>query len=86
MTFLISATLLASVLFSCSLKPSETVAKFPEDEQLIKIWQTFKEAVNKSDTITLLSISHSCILCSLCSSPQENHFMPVEEFYQKYFR
>lgn len=70
---------------SCSSKPKEKERKFPADEQLIKTWQSFKEALNRSDTTTLLSLSYSCILCSLCSPPKENLFMPARKFYQDHF-
>lgn len=76
---------LASTAFDCSTNSKLKKPRFPDDPKLISSWETFRLAVNKSDTTTLMSISHSCIMCSLCSSGDDGRIIPMEQFYHNQF-
>src|SRR5262245_8976424 len=82
---ILTASLVCTVL-ACSTNPRIRQPKFPANQELLDSWQTFKHAVNNSDTATLMSISHSCILCGPCSAPHDDRFISAEEFYRTDFR
>ena len=82
---LLTAIFLALILCSCSSRPKVEELTFP-DQKLLKSWQSFREAVNKSDTTALISLSHSCILCTVCFSPDTVGIISAQEFYRQHFR
>jgi hypothetical protein len=85
MKLTITILLLILVAISCSTKHASEKARFPDDQNLLISWNSFKDALNTSDTAILKSLSNPCIYCSLCTSDQSFDFMSSTEFYIKHF-
>ena len=54
------------------------------DKKLISTWESFRQAISKSDFKTLTSLSFDSIICDDCLPMEENRVIPVDTFYKKY--
>jgi len=53
------------------------------DKKLITTWELFRQAISKSDYITLKSFSSDSIVCPNCVSLNDEVVIAVDSFYQK---
>ena len=54
------------------------------DKKLISTWESFRQAISKSDFKTLTALSFDSIICDDCLPVEENRVIPVDTFYKKY--
>ena len=85
MKLTIAILLLILTTIACSRKRGSEKERFPDDKNLLVSWNSFKDALNTSDTAVLKSLSNHCIFCSLCTTDQSFDFMSSNEFYQQHF-
>jgi len=63
---------------------SRKYAASSADQKLIATWESFKQAIPKSDFNKLTSMSFDSVICDDCIPPEEHRVIPADTFYQKY--
>src|SRR4029079_13678836 len=63
---------------------SRKYAASSTDQKLIATWESFKQAITKSDFNTLTSMSFDSVICDDCIPREEHRVIPADTFYNMY--